>query len=310
MEESVTQKEQKDKSSFFSEHTSVPISVPMLYSMKKSGLTNLLFNNEDRRDFCSYSYNKSQSNVFTVTTKKTTTGATFESVAQRNTTRVYLPSDRNAKEKVSLNTFAHDINKRDNRLASAPLESVSENIGQNIKERFEKNKNTILTLETWPDLWKNMHKHFALPLQENRNSQVRVAWTYAGLEQDALGVANRERQVIMKKILTALNHKKGTHSFIPYSLPHEDGESFLAIHEEATFFWSAMRLVKPRILLVYGSSARDALQIPKLRPLQKIDMGALRILQMHKPETLVQEPTHFAATLAFLQDSLRICASK
>lgn len=213
-----------------------PLSSALLYSLKKSGISTLLFKNEDRRDFSSFSYKKAQKNFSSQSlVQSRTEKQALQNVTSKSIDPAFLAPEKNVIQKdiPTLSSYIQPHNlqsphQQDKNLPSKPI------VEQSITP---KKKNKTIVLEDWPLVWKEMHTRFSLPSQENTNSKVRVAWTYEGLEQDALGIANKERQTVMKQILTALNHKKGTHTFIPYSIPHEDGISRFALHEEASFFW-------------------------------------------------------------------------
>ena len=314
---------------------------PTLHSLRRNGLHSLLFDNDKRRDelcitssplgnekgkdshtenrpFNAYEANRQANNAPTQARHfeaKNTSGdvkQAFTSHSEQfsskasNTTQVTNPNTQSPYSQAPRTQYSAPA--PTNNLQQAQRIQGTQNTAP---QEAQTKKNKTLPLENWSDEWLNVHKRFGLPRAENTDSQIRVAWTYAGLEQDVLAPTNPQRQAIIKKLVAELNHKQGTHSFIPYSLLHEDNSSSLATYQDATFFWSAMRLVRPRVLLIFGSVARDALNMPKiLVPLQKINMGALQILQMHKPETLADDANNYATTLAFLQEYLKFCPKK
>ncbi len=245
---------------------------PITHILAKNGLQNILFSSEQEKDF--YSFNQ---------------------------------TSENEKPRANL--------KQESSFSKAPAHKTGKESPANHLE-IEENKvkkNSTLKLENWPKTWLDVHKKFNLPSTENMSSKVQIAWTYAGLEQDVMGQANQERQSIVRKLLQNLNHQKGTHIFIPYALPsaknQEEPELAIEVfnNEEISLFWSAMRLVRPRILLIFGSSARNAIGAPKSMPLQKSQMGSLQVLQMHKFETLAKNQEFYNNTLVFLQSYLNFC---
>ena len=299
---------------------------PTIRSLNQNGLNFLLFENEERRNV--FFPSELEGKKHPVPNTPNRNGNTPIQASQTDF------QNKNASSSPMVNTqppfkertenFENKSTQRNgsqnttNTGFGAAPENTSGVIGANAKQQGaparsvgQSKKNETLTIEHWPSEWLIVHKRFGLPSEENKSSQIRVAWTYAGLEQDVLGPINAQRQAIIKELAIELNHKKGTHSFIPYSFVQEDGSSQLEMHENVSFFWSAMRLVRPRVLLIFGSATRDTLNMPKtLTPLQKADMGALQILQMHKPETLAQDKDHYAKTVAFLHEYLKFCPKK
>lgn len=167
----------------------------------------------------------------------------------------------------------------------------------------------VLKLSAWPKQWQIIQQKCHLSPQKAGISQAqRILWTYAGLEHDLLGIAEPARQNVIRRLITELKHPHGTHFFLPYSLAHDDKISRLEQINDSTLFESGMSILTPRVLLVFGSEARDSLEISNnLRPLQQIRQGSLLILQMHKPETLAENDAYFQQTLAFLRQYLQFC---
>lgn len=287
---------------------------PTIRSLKQNGLNFLLFDNEERRD--AFSVSESEiANLAQISQAKQTTS---HNPYQRPTPSQNQPHSQSTNSSYSCPSITTESKSTTTPAYTKPV-STTQNTGMvntsnaqvSEKEKVKNRKNETLTIEHWPNEWLNLFKRFSLPNTEKINSQIRIAWTYAGLEQDVLGPINKERQEIIRKLIIELNHKQGTHNFIPYSLVHEDGSSQIATYQNVSFFWSAMRVVRPRVLLIFGSAARDTLNMPKtLTPCQKIDMGALQVLQMHKPETLASDNDHYLRTVGFLQEYLKFCARK
>ena len=292
---------------------------PTIRSLHQNGLNFLLFENEERRDelvSAQVEENPVKKPYAGQTTQNTSNrlaspeNRTHLSATTANSAGKYLPptlateSQKRAQNNTAQNAVPHSPH-----LATQAKSSVS-STQQAAPQKVQSAKNETLTMEHWPSEWINLYERFGLPKTENDNSQIRVAWTYAGLERDVLGPANKQRQAIIRELTLELNHKQGTHSFIPYSFVQDDESSQLIMHQNVSFFWSAMRLVRPRVLLIFGSVARDTLNMPKITPLQKIDMGALQVLQMHKPETLAENRDHYTKSVAFLQEYLRFCPKK
>ena len=158
-----------------------------------------------------------------------------------------------------------------------------------------------LSFSTWPNSWIAIKDRCNLPTD---SSKARVAWTYEGLEEDLMGVANSARQGLIRRLLQDLNHSVGRHYFWPYQLPSALEQTD---HKEK-LFWSGLALMHPRVLLVFGSGARDAVGLPKdFIPFVQQEIAGMQILQMHKPETLEQDEKLYKETLVFLEMYLGFC---
>jgi len=287
---------------------------PTIRSLHQNGLNFLLFENEKRRDaFFPSALEPKDLKVQNLAKQNRAQAPQTNSyaTATQNNSNDHAIVHADTISQNSANQNSANQNSANSHPAGQSTASQTLNATQTVPVAAKSKKIETLTIEHWSDEWLNLHKRFGLPEAENKDSQIRVVWTYAGLEQDVLGPINKQRQEIIRKLAVELNHKKGTHNFIPYSLVQEDGSSLLAMQQNVSFFWSAMRLVRPRVLLVFGSVARDALNMSKtLMPLQKTNMGALQVLQMHKPETLAEDRDHYAKTIAFLQEYLKFCQKK
>ena len=316
---------------------------PTTQSLRRNGLSFLLFENEQKRDALSLSLLEKEAHAHSPSTKQVTQKPAYPVSRQSSPSdnRNYSGAQSNTQFGAQSNTQSgvpqRYNQKVDNQSSQTPVTKVLHNTVSDYnhigsvnasansttahisntqapiiqQDQTKRKKNETLTIEEWPNEWRTLYKRFSLPIVENNNAQIRVAWTYAGLEQDVLGPINKQRQAIIRKLTVELNHKQGTHNFIPYSFVHEDGSSQLAMHQNISFFWSAMRLVRPRVLLIFGSVARDSLNMPKtLTPCQKIDMGALQVLQMHKPETLAEDSDHYVRAFSFLQEYLKFCQKR
>jgi hypothetical protein len=106
-------------------------------------------------------------------------------------------------------------------------------------------------------------------------------------------------------MLMELHHPGGTHVFWPYVLPGE----CVGDRSEPSLFWSGVRLLNPRVILLFGSDTRDALSMPKtLHPFcQKRIWGKL-IVQLPRPQSLASDEPLFQSVQAFLAQLLHFCA--
>lgn len=161
----------------------------------------------------------------------------------------------------------------------------------------------ILPLEAWPEPWISLKNRRPLP------PAPLVLWTYAGLEDDLLGKPSAPRQKVIARLLKGLQHPGGTHVFWPFALPQAApvAENQPDIENQPSLFWSGVALLRPRVLIVFGSVARDALFLPRsLRPHQQCRKSGCLVYQLPQPENLLTEEA-FRSALAFLSNGLSFC---
>lgn len=184
----------------------------------------------------------------------------------------------------------HTLNQEQNRSDSSQASSL---------EMFMNRE--ILSFNTWPNSWIAVKDRCNLPTD---SIKARVAWTYEGLEEDLMGGANPDRQNIIRRLLRDLNHSGDRHYFWPYRLASVLEQTD---HMEK-IFWSGLALMRPRVLLIFGSEARDAVGLSKIfTPFVQQEITGVQILQMHKPETLIQDEKLYKETVVFLETYLGFC---
>lgn len=153
--------------------------------------------------------------------------------------------------------------------------------------------------ERWPAAWLALKNRRPLP------PRPLVLWTYAGLGDDLTGTPDEARRRVVVRMLTELKHPAGTHVFWPFAL---DGE---APSPEASLFWSGVKMLDPRVLLLFGSDTRDALDMPKtLKPFGQMRVHGRLIIQLPRPQTLAEDEAAFRQVQAFLARMLRFCCSR
>ena len=103
----------------------------------------------------------------------------------------------------------------------------------------------ILPPDHWPPQWQQR-------LQATRPAP--VIWTYWALGQDLCVEPNAARRDLLRRMLGALAHPAGTHSFWPVALPGENG-----LEANAQIFWSGVHMLQARAILFIGSPAVSAL---------------------------------------------------
>lgn len=132
-----------------------------------------------------------------------------------------------------------------------------------------------------------------------------VLWTYAGLGDDLTGTPDEARRRVVVRMLTALNHPAGTHVFWPFALSGDTSSP------EASLFWSGVKMLDPRVILLFGSDTRDALEMPKtLKPFGQARVYGRLIVQLPRPQALAEDDAAFRQVQAFLARMLRFCASR
>lgn len=156
-----------------------------------------------------------------------------------------------------------------------------------------------LPVEQWPASWLALKNRRPLP------PRPLVLWTYAGLGEDLTGRPDDVRRQVIVRMLMELRHPGGTHVFWPCGLAGEKPEDGPAL------FWSGVKLLNPRVLLLFGSDARDTLSMPKtLLPFCQERVYGRLVIQLPRPQSLAQDEASFKRALAFLSRLLRFCARR
>ncbi len=172
-----------------------------------------------------------------------------------------------------------------------------------------------LAVSAWPKAWQILHERRKWP------AKPLVCWTYAGLGDDLVGtpgvdLVDEARKQHIARLIKELNHPGGTHVFWPYALPdsflaENGGDGALSLFpsgmDTASFFQSVMEIMRPRVVLIFGSEARDALKLPPaLIPHTDAMIGGRLHIQMARPESFA-DAAAFARALAFLRKQLEFC---
>lgn len=153
-----------------------------------------------------------------------------------------------------------------------------------------------LAVEQWPSSWLALKNRRPLP------SRPLVLWTYAGLGEDLTGTPDETRKQVIVRMLMELRHPGGTHVFWPCGLAGERPE------DGPVLFWSGVKLLNPRVLLLFGSDARDVLAMPKrLLPFCQERVYGRLVIQLPRPQSLAADEASFKRALAFLDRLLSFC---
>ena len=156
-----------------------------------------------------------------------------------------------------------------------------------------------LPVDRWPAPWLALKDRRPLP------QRPLVLWSYAGLGEDLAGAPDEARKRVIVRMLTELKHPVGTHVFWPFALAGE------APSAEASLFWSGVSLLDPRVLLLFGSDTRDALNMPKtLLPFCQARVHGRLVIQLPRPQALAADESAFRQAQAFLARILSFCAKR
>ncbi|HJD96039.1 hypothetical protein [Mailhella massiliensis] len=152
-------------------------------------------------------------------------------------------------------------------------------------------------VESWPETWLALKNRRPLP------PCPLVLWSYFGLGEDLTGVPDEKRRKVIVRMLMELRHPGGTHVFWPCNLPGEENG--------AALFWSGVKLLNPRVLLLFGSDTRDALSMPKtLFPFCEERVNGRLVIQLPRPSSLAEDEPSFSRALVFLSQRLKFCAKR
>lgn len=158
----------------------------------------------------------------------------------------------------------------------------------------------LLPVEQWPAAWQQ---------RLSKTAPATVLWTYWSLGLDLSGHPNPERRALLQRLLADLGHPAGTHSFWPTALPDpalvQEGPETL-LHANPQVFWSGVHALKARALVVMGSPAAKALELPpRLRPFQQTRHHGRLVVVLRDVDFLVQEVQRYDAVREFLRQALQ-----
>ena len=155
--------------------------------------------------------------------------------------------------------------------------------------------------EQWPSIWREQ-------LRQTRPGV--IAWTYWHLGADLLGDKhpqfNQEEQArrrgIMGRLLGALGHPAGTHTFWPTQLDMTENPQ-----AQPDIFWSGLKALGCRGLLIFGSQAAwPLLNTRSARPFQSERCNGIFIYVLNDMDKLADDQEQFRQTVAYLRSSLGI----
>lgn len=160
----------------------------------------------------------------------------------------------------------------------------------------------------WPAVWQERLSH---------TRQGRVVWTYWNLGPDlceAQAPGKAQRSAFFRRLMQDLAYPAGTSTFWPACLPDPDavpsapadGEDRPRYQPNADVFWSGVQALQARAVVVMGSVAARALELPAgVRPLQQLRHRGTLVWVLWDVEFLLDEPQRYAAMLAFVRRALQ-----
>lgn len=150
---------------------------------------------------------------------------------------------------------------------------------------------STLPPDRWPAVWRAR-------LAATRPAV--VLWTYWALGEDLCLRPDAARRELFRRLLGDLGHPAGTHSFWPAALPGEHG-----LEANGPVFWSGVDMLGARALVVMGSPAVKALELPaRLRPFQQTRHNGRMVIVLRDVDFLVEETHRYDAVREFLRQAL------
>jgi hypothetical protein len=161
-----------------------------------------------------------------------------------------------------------------------------------------------------PAVWRPVPpKHWPACWQERlaATKRGRVVWTYRELGEDICRKPDARRRDFFQRLIADLAHPAGTHTFFPACLPQAGTRPVSsAVTRDAGIFWSALRQLGARGVLVMGAGALKILGLEKDMPLwdmaRKHDFFAWRLPEA---DVVVNDEKLYFTLLEFLRSALR-----
>ncbi len=274
----------------------------LLQNLESQGLYYLLVNTEEEKKALSSAPKKTQNPQLSQTVSSN------NSKQSASPTVLYqMPSP--AKQ------FKAGSEQKPNKPKFTPLLAKQEKKAKKEQEQsltvFDKNplKQPILPYEKWPESWKQIQRQCKFSPDKPTHLSRQIIWTYAGLEYDLFTSSpSAERRQLISQIIKVLALPKGTHIFLPYRLITAQNESEIAKEQEYFFFWSAIDLIRPRVLVVFGEQTISELGLPPLLPTQKHTLMPVTVYALDNIMVYTENESENAIMIKFLSDNLKIFA--
>ena len=194
---------------------------------------------------------------------------------------------------ISPQNIKHSQIQRRKKALCAP---TSENV-QRPSEQHGLQKANVIPQHRWPVSWRNRF---------DATRKGRVAWTYAQLGQDLLGMQTdglEKRRNFLQNLLRDLGHPAGTHTFWPAMMPADPDAAF---KPAPGVFWSGAKLLGARVVVALGASVAEMLELPEnLLPMQQILHQGFLIWFFWDVESMLADSQRYDAMLTCLRQSLQ-----
>ncbi len=155
---------------------------------------------------------------------------------------------------------------------------------------------SFLPPQQWPTPWQERLK---------ATNQGPILWTYGKLGEDFCLGAHAERRSFMHRLLTDLQHPKGTHIFWPPSMPLDMQEMQQGFVANAQVFWSGVHYLNARVVIAMGQGATKAIALPaNIRPFMQLRYNGHFVVVVRDVDLLIHEPTRYGSVLEFIRKSL------
>jgi hypothetical protein len=177
------------------------------------------------------------------------------------------------------------------------------------KSAFEKNplRQPVLPYDKWCPAWKQIQKQCKFSSEKPAHLSRQIIWTYAGLEYDLFtDTPSDKRRQLLNQIIKTLALPKGTHIFLPYRIINAEGKSEIAAEQEYSFFWSAIDLIRPRVLVVFGEQTISELDLPPLLPTQKHTLMPVTIYALDNIMLYTENESENTIMMNFLSANFKI----
>lgn len=154
--------------------------------------------------------------------------------------------------------------------------------------------------EQWPAIWQEQFAH---------TRPGKIAWTYWHLAADLLGERHpafseegrAARRKVMGRLLADLGHKAGTHTFWPAQMDLHGGDA------EAGVFWSGLKALGCRALLIFGSQAAwPLLNTRSMRPLTDRRHNGVFVYILNDMDRLSADESQYRQSVVWLRSCLRM----
>lgn len=153
-----------------------------------------------------------------------------------------------------------------------------------------------LPLENWPQPWQQ---------QLQKTKKGKLAWTYWNLGEDLASLNpndaqnKKKRSDCMRRFFKDLGFPAGTHTFWPPVLPQ------YSVMANPDLFWSALRLLGTRAVVIMGSAAAKALLAEQsLKPMTAYARHGQRVWVLWEIDTLANDESKYQRGLSFLKKVL------